>query len=54
MFTSDIKYIDFGGKNTTKAQEVSLEENMSGVIIISSKDEKLAMIRPFQIIHSEK
>jgi len=41
MLKTDIRKIDFGGKNTLKTHLVNLDTNLDCVILISTKDQRL-------------
>ena len=42
MFHTDIRKIDFWGKNIIKSHHVNLDDDLDCVIVLSSKDEKLS------------
>ncbi len=50
MLETDIRKLDFWGKNTVKTQHVNLDDDLDCVVIISSKDDKLSDLLSHKII----
>jgi hypothetical protein len=52
MFKTDVRKIDFGGKNTLKTYSVNLDSDLDCIIILSAKDEKLGDLLYHKVMDS--
>ncbi|MCD5374876.1 hypothetical protein LR010_00300 [Candidatus Gracilibacteria bacterium] len=52
MFKTDVKKIDFGGKNILKAYNVNLDDDLDCIIVLSAKDEKLGELLYHKVMDS--
>jgi hypothetical protein len=52
MLKTDVRKIDFGGRNTLKTYSVNLDSDLDCIIILSSKDEKLGELLYHKVMDS--